>query len=234
MFKYFSYKLPYNSDLLELSLSDGAGKDLKDNVMSFVYSALYLATRTRSDILFFTVVTLAAMVSQPPVEIVKHLDRLFGYLNSTRGKDLMFRDTDTNLIRMADAACAVHKDGKFHTGTVITMGGSLVLVKSAEQKLIVLSSTEVELEATTSMLKKAQPMRKLLEELRLLRDPAIVMQDDQSTLAIAKAGEGFAGNSKRFRVKYHAVSEQYANGKIKFEHRGIKSMVADVQAWWRI
>ena len=228
-FKYKDYKTPSSSDLMELKAVQGEvlDVDLRKNVLSFVYSALYLATRTRPDVVF-TVVVLASSVSNPPQDIVRHLDRLFGYLKSTSTRGVLYGALNTNLMYMADVAYAIHQDGKSHTGVIITMGGSPVSVKSSKQKIVTLSSTEAELEGAVSTLKTAQPIRRLLGELQLLHDPAVVVQDNKSTITIAKSGEGYSGKSKHFRVRYAAMAEQYANGEIVFEHLGTELMTADI------
>ena len=132
------------------------------------------------------------------------------------------------MMLMADVAYAIHQDGKSHTGVVITMGGSPVSIKSSKQKLVTLSSTEAELEGVVTVLKQAQPIRRLLKELELLQDPATVLQDNKSTITIAKNGEGYSGKSKHFRVRYGAVAEQYANGEITFDHLDTERMTADI------
>ena len=106
--------------------------DLRKNTLRFVYSALYLATKTRPDIAF-TVVMMAACVANPPEIIISHLDRLFGYLQHTPSRGVVFGAKNTNLMLMADVAYAIHPDGKSHTGIVISMGGSPVAIRSSKQ-----------------------------------------------------------------------------------------------------
>ena len=92
------------------------------------------------------------------------MDRLFGYLNASSTRGVLYGAMDTNMMLMADVAYAIHQDGKSHTDVVITMGGSPVSIKSSKQKLVTLSSTEAELEGVVTVLKQAQPIRRLLEE----------------------------------------------------------------------
>jgi len=228
-FKYKDYKTPSSPDLMEMKKvdPDNLDLDLRKAVLTFVYTALYIATRTRPDIMF-PVVVLASLVSSPPDGIIKHLDRLFGYLNASSTRGVLYGAMDTNMMLMADVAYAIHQDGKSHTGVVITMGGSPVSIKSSKQKLVTLSSTEAELEGVVTVLKQAQPIRRLLEELELLQDPATVLQDNKSTITIAQNGEGYSGKSKHFRVRYGAVAEQYVNGEITFDHLDTERMTADI------
>jgi hypothetical protein len=106
---------------------------------------------------------------------------------------------------------------------------SPILVQSLKQKLVTLSSTEAELEALVSGLKRLQPIRRLLEEIQLLAEPPTkVMQDNKSTITIAKSGEGYTGKNKHMRVRYHAVAEQVANREIEFAHCPTLQMVSDM------
>jgi hypothetical protein len=54
------------------------------------------------------------------------------------------------------------------------------------------------------------------------------MQDNKSTITIAKSGEGYSGKSKHMRVRYHAVAEQVANGEIRLEHCPTTIMLSDM------
>jgi hypothetical protein len=85
--------------------------DLRGHVLSFVHGALYLAqaTRTIPDVTF-TVMALASLVSNPPQEIVGHLDRLFGYLKSTSMRGVVSGTLDNNFMHMANVAYAIRQD----------------------------------------------------------------------------------------------------------------------------
>ena len=227
-FKLRPYKTPSVENLLEMKQAEECDKKFKEKVIHFVYSLMYLAQRTRPDILF-PVNFLTTMVTSPAQEIIQHLDRIFGYLNSTVYRGLLFGAESTGLTLFADAAYAIHRDGKSHSGIVIMLDKNPILVQSLKQKLVTLSSTEAELEALVSGLKRLQPIRRLLEEIQLLAEPPTkVMQDNKSTITIAKSGEGYTGKNKHMRVRYHAVAEQVANREIEFTHCPTLQMVSDM------
>ena len=112
-FKFKEYKTPSNPDLMDLKTIQGeeVDVDLREHVLSFVHGALYLAqaTRTIPDVTF-TVMALASLVSNPPQEIVGHLDRLFGYLKSTSMRGVVSGTLDNNFMRMANVAYAIRQD----------------------------------------------------------------------------------------------------------------------------
>ena len=228
-----AYKTPSSDNLMELKLqSDYGDLALREKVFSFVYSLMYLAQRTRPDILF-TATFMTTIVDRPPPDITKHLDHLFGYLSGTISRGILLGATTTAITVYADASYAIHPDGKSHTGIFISIGengdGGPILTQSIKQKLVTLSSTEAELVALVDSLKRLQPIRRLLDELKLLLlKPAKVMQDNKSTITIGKAGEGYSGKSKHMRVRYHAIAEQVANGEIELLHCPTTKMLADI------
>jgi hypothetical protein len=228
-----TYKTPSTDDLMDLKLQSEAGDlDLREKVFSFAYSLMYLAQRTRPDILF-TATYMTTIVDRPPPDIVKHLDRIFGYLSGTINRGILLGATSTCITVYADASYAIHPDGKSHTGIFISIGengdGGPILTQSIKQKLVTLSSTEAELVALVDSLKRLQPLRRLLDELKLLlNDPANIKQENKSTITIGKAGEGYSGKSKHMRVRYHAIAEQVANGEIELSHCPTTKMIADI------
>lgn len=229
-FKLRAYKTPSVDSLTDLKPASYADKIFRENVIHFVYSLMYLSQRTRPDILF-TTTFMTTLVSCPPKDIIIHLDRLFGYLENSTNRGLLFGAESTGLTLFADAAYAIHKDGKSHSGVLINMGKgkSPILSQSLKQRLVTLSSTEAELDALVNGLKRLQPIRRLLEEFHLLESEATkVMQDNKSTITIASSGEGYAGKSKHMRVRYHAIAEQIALGEIELTHCPTIKMLADL------
>jgi hypothetical protein len=92
--------------------------------------------------------------------MIKHMDRLFGYLNSTIKKGILLGANNTALTVMADASFGIHRDGKSHSGILIFMDNSVLLAKSVKQKLVTLSSTEAELDCLSEGLQRLQPIKK--------------------------------------------------------------------------
>ena len=173
---------------------------------------------------------MSTVVSCPPRSILRHLDRVFGYLSGTVNKGIILGASNTSLTVMADASYGTHiKDGKSHSGIIIFMDKSILSAKSVKQKLVTVSSTEAELECMTEGLKQLQPIKKMLEELKLLSsEPVKVLQDNKSTMRLANRGEGFDGKSRHMRVRYHYIAEQVANGEIDIQHLETTKMVADI------
>ena len=228
-FSLKQYVTPSVSSLIsELIIDDTCDNIFQQSIIHYVYSILYVSQKTRPDIMF-TVNILSTVVSSPPKSIIKHLDRVFGYLAGTVNKGILLGANNTTLSLMADASYGVHMDGKSHTGVLVYLDSSIISVKSRKQKLVTVSSTEAEMESMTEALKDKQPIHKLLEELNLLmKQPTIVYQDNKSTMRLATRGEGFDGKSRHMRVRYHYIAEQIANGEIDIRYLETTKMVADL------
>ena len=229
IFKLKPYKTPSVNSLLELKPDENCNDTtFKDNIIHFVYCLMYLAQKTRPDLLF-TATFFTTLVLNPPQDIVGHLDRAYGYLSSNVHRGLVFGADSAGLTVFADAAYAIHRDGKSHTGVIIQLDKSPILVKSIKQKLVTLSSTEAEIEGLVSGLKCLQPIKRLLDEFKLLDGkPTKVKQDNRSAITIVKSGEGYTGKSKHMRVRYHAIAEQIQNGEIDISHCPTLQMLSDM------
>jgi hypothetical protein len=121
MFEERHVSSPSHRDLL--SRTDVGHKllDSKD-YRSRVAKVMYLATKTRPDLLF-TVSTLASRASDPYEADVKSLNHLYDYINSNQLVPLKFKCTSMELSASVDASRDVHRDNKGHSGLVISIGG---------------------------------------------------------------------------------------------------------------
>ena len=117
----------------------------KIDYLSKVMSIMYLAKRSRPDLLMETVFA-ATKSSDPRRQDDMALMKLFEYINATRDLELVFIVNELQVFAYVDAGYAVHGDGKSHTGAIISMGpdGGTVFAKSGKQKLVTCSSTEAE------------------------------------------------------------------------------------------
>ena len=199
---------------------------------SQLMSAGYLAFHTRPDIL--KEIVFLASVSQNPGPIAQQkLDRVYSFIMGTIDKGIRFSKSDKFQLHVyADAAFAVHRNGKSHSGVIVCMGenGGPIIAKSKMQSLVSLSSTEAELFALVVGIQSAGPIAAILKELNLLKDeiPVIVHQDNQSAITIALGGEGFGGKSRHMRVRYQFICELADSGDIKIVHCPTELMRADL------
>ncbi len=199
---------------------------------SQLMSAGYLAFHTRPDIL--KEIVFLASVSQNPGPLAQQkLDRVYSFIKGTINKGIRFSKSDKFQLHVyADAAFAVHRNGKSHSGVIVCMGenGGPIIAKSKMQSLVSLSSTEAELFALVVGIQSASPVAAILKELNLLTSeiPIIVHQDNQSAITIAVGGEGFGGKSRHMRVRYQFICELADSGEIKIVHCPTELMRADL------
>ena len=111
----------------------------------FVAQLLYLSKRAHPNIQL-AVSLLCNRVRVPDTDDYKNMARVMKYIQGTIGIPLILLiDKSGNIKWYVDAAFAVHKDMRSHTGSFMTMGTEGDYVQSSKQKLNTNSSTETEL-----------------------------------------------------------------------------------------
>jgi len=119
-------------------------KRRKEAFHSAVAKALYLAKRVRPETLV-AVSFLTTRVQAPDEDDWAKLVRLYKYLAGEPNLVLVLRfHNSLSIMAYVDAAFAVHRDMKSHTGAFMTMGGGAIGPSSTKQKLVTKSSTESE------------------------------------------------------------------------------------------
>jgi hypothetical protein len=124
---------PSHKDILSRTSVGNKLIDPKD-YRSRVAKVMYLATKTRPDLLF-TVSTLASRSSDPHEADVKSLNHLYEYLNTHRDKRMVFNCSNMELTASVDASHDIHRDSKGHSGLVVKIGGVPVFHRSAVRSL---------------------------------------------------------------------------------------------------
>ena len=102
---------------------------------STLMKILYVATKTRFDVLFATNV-LAGRQHCCSAADEEHLTQLVKYLKETAAWNYVIQPKDSVLSISADASFACHTDGRGHTGFVCRVGGATVFARSVKQRLV--------------------------------------------------------------------------------------------------
>jgi hypothetical protein len=132
-----------------------------------------------------------------------------------------------------DESYGAHQaDGKSHTGAIIGIGDALaILAKSSKQKLVTKSSTEAELIAVTDTVSDVLDLKGFVEELGYSMNrkerPAIVYQDNQSTIQLMKTGPPSNSKSKHIRIRTFWLKEKIEEGDLKVVFTPTDEMIAD-------
>ena len=102
--------------------------------------------------------------------------------------------------------------------TMFFLGDCLVSWQSLKQKVVALSSCEVEYIATTTTTTRALWLSRMLAELLGRKVDVVELKvDSKSALALDK-NHVFHERSKHIRIKYHFIRDCLEDGSIKASH----------------
>jgi len=222
-------KTPATEALFDIDeLSDVLSKDDSEHFHSVVAKLLYLSKRTRPDILV-AVNFLTSRVQVSTQQDYEKLIRVLKYLYGTQKWGIILEGTDDILTLkiFIDASYGVHADGKSHTGLVLMMGRGVIICKSVKQKINTKSSTEAELVALSDSISMAIWCRNFLEEQGYDMPPASVFQDNQSTIAMVRAGKPTSDRTRHVNIRFFFVADREKAGEIAIEYLPTKEMLAD-------
>jgi hypothetical protein len=216
---------PAKSDLFELPASEELNESQKQRFHRSVAKLLYLAKRTRFDILLATIF-LATRVKCPTKEDQNKLDRVMGYLSGTKTHTLRLTCTDMTLRAFIDASYGTHHDGKSHSGMTMKLGAATIAAISRKQKIVTKSSTEAELVALSDLLPYVEKCTEFMHGQGYTLTRPIVLQDNTSTINLVTGSEGTYRN-KYMRVRQAYVKERVDQMEIRLAHIPTGGMLAD-------
>jgi hypothetical protein len=128
----------------------------------------------------------------------------------------------------ADASHMLNKDGKGHGGIIGTLGSAPIFTKSFKIKLITRSSTELEMVALEESVTNALWLKSILTDLRIRPiHPAIIYQDNKSTIVIATQGDSFS-RSKHIINKQQFLNQHIHSNDVTLKYCPTKEMPADM------
>ena len=189
---------------------------------------LFLSKRARPDIQL-PVAFLCTRVKEPDADDWKKLGRVMKYLRGSPGLPLVLSMDGTKTMRWyVDAAFAVHKNMRSHTGTVMTMGKGAGISASRKQKVNTRSSTEAELVGVDEELSMILWSRHfLLAQGYDLKDN-IVYQDNQASMRLEKNGRKSSGKrTKHIDIRFFYVTDKVKSKELTIEYCPTGDMIAD-------
>jgi hypothetical protein len=207
--------------------SPSLSEDMKVAFHSRVAKMLYVATRCRPDILLAESF-LTSRVSSPTEQDWSKLERLLMYLSGTRDLGIVLRAADgLQVVAHVDASFAVHPTMKSHTGSFVTMGVGPIYASSKKQSLVTKSSTEAELVGLADALPQVIWTREFLIAQGYQAQPAVVYQDNMSTIALAKKGRSTSARTRHVAIRYFFVKDREDTGEVVITHLGTNEIIAD-------
>jgi histone deacetylase 1/2 len=195
-----------------------------------VAQLLYAAIRARPDILL-PIIFLTSRVTKATKEDDTKLRRILRYLKGTAELGIILGADDTGNLRLftyADASYGVHPDGKSHGGVYVSLGRGPIKVKTAVQKLNVISSTEAEIVTLTSGSSTTAFMTNFLDSLGIKLEPAVIYQDNLSTMALAFNGRSNSDRTRHIKLRYFFIKQYLDSGEFVLLHCPTDLMIADI------
>lgn len=221
---------PAAKNFLEEAREEDPEVDLHE-YQSLCMKLMYLAVKTRPDILYSTCVMATRAKTHKLLDYNKMI-HIVEYLNGSRDECLKFRgDGEINVNAYCDASFCCHPDAKGQTGFLIyadLVGSAAVLVKSGKQKTVADSSAEAELIAAHECVQNLLWVIAVAEELGYPQKGVPVKQDNQATIKMASNEQVcFKGKSKFINRKYFSVHEHVESGELEMVYVGTEENVAD-------
>ena len=221
-------RTPANENLFKVDRGKPISSLKAEAFHTFVAKALFLTKRARPDIMP-TVAFLCTRVQNPTSYDWMKLVRMMDFLQRTREDCLtLAAEGPYKLVWSIDAAFAVHPDMKSHSGITMTMGKGAIISASKKQKLNTRSSTEAELVAVDDGMAHVVWSRNFLEAQGLKVESVVVLQDNESTIKLAKNGHKSVGQrSRHINIRYFFVTDQVKRGIVTIEYCPTDDMKGD-------
>ena len=193
-----------------------------------VGEALWLATRTRPDIMFL-VNHMSSLVSRRPLYVHRLALRLLAYLSGTADMKLQLggRGTDDKEVKVyTDASYAPFGKRSFGAA-VVTVENSTVAWKAARQSFITLSVMEAELYAATQGCLLLDAIHALIEEILPGEFDKILAIDNTSAEAMLAGGPG-SQRTRHLKIRANYIREAVQEGRMRVTHVAGQDQLADL------
>jgi hypothetical protein len=144
-------------------------------------------------------------MNNPRKEHWEALKWILRYLRGTTTHALCFGGSDTFIHGYVDLDMAGDKDSKRSTiGYVFTIGGTIVSLTSKLQKVVAISTTEVEYVVAIEASKEMIWLQRFMEELGKKQENNKLYCDSQSAIHLAKK-LAFHSKTKNIQLRYHFI-----------------------------
>lgn len=200
--------------------------------VSLLHKALFLSTRTRPSI-GLVVSFLTSRKEVASTDDLKKLYHLMGFVKATTSKPewrICIRPRNLQITSFSDASYATHtwmNRRASQYGYVLSLGGSLLLSKSAKTKVTCDSITAAEVLSLHESLREVLWARMFLEEMGIAQQRTLMYEDNKAAVDLSNLSSGFAGKSRHFEVKYFRVKDSIDAEEVKVQHIDSNRMTAD-------
>ena len=128
-----------------------------------------------------------------------------------------------------DASFGVHPNLRSHTGTTLSFGKRSPFAVSCKQKLNTCSSTEAKLVGLNDVMSLILWTRRFMEAQGYVIRDNVILQDNQSTMLLARSGQQSSGKATRnIDVRYYFVKDQINKKLMRLVYCPTDLMVTDM------
>ncbi|KAJ0579640.1 putative RNA-directed DNA polymerase [Helianthus annuus] len=182
---------------------------------SLVGSLMYL-TNTRQDIMF-AVSKISRFMECPKKSHWEAGKRILKYIKGTINQEITYsKGGKGKLVGFSDSDYAGNvDDSKSTSGYIFHLGSGPISWQSKKQKVVALSSKEVEYKALSLTGCQTIWIKGILDELQgKVEYPIPIYCDNKSTICLAK-DPVYHGKSKHIRVEYHFIRDLIKKGDVE-------------------
>ena len=224
---------PAAENLFDTRSDEEAGeieKDEKDRFHRLVAKCLYLAKRTRPEILT-TVAFLCTRVTRSNMDDVKKLNRLLSYIAGTKERGIILCPglRGIQVRTFVDAAYGVHADFKSSSGSTTVLGDAgPISASSSKQSIVTKSSMEAELVASSDMMNEPFHVRRMLIAQGYSPGPIVLYQDNLSCMALIAKGRAGSGKTRHISIRYYWIKQHVDSGDVIVMKLATEEMPANI------
>jgi len=213
---------------LKLNKEDNS-KEFDSSLYKSIVGSLMYLTATRPDIMY-VVSLISKFIERPKEAHWQATKRILRYVKSTKRFSILYTTSEcSDLIGYTDSDWARSVDDRKNTsGYVFYMGSGAISWASKKQRIVALSTAEVEYVAATAAACQAIWMRRMLRSLCEEQTKiTVIFCDNSSAIALSK-NVVFHKRTKHIDTKFHYIRELVNNGEIVLVHCRTQEHVADI------
>jgi hypothetical protein len=195
---------------------------------TFVMKGMFLCKRGRQDIQP-GIAFLATRTTEPNEGDWAKLVKIMNFLKATQNEVASMSADDTQSIKWyVDAAFAVHKDYKSHTGATMSLGNGIICSMSTKQKVNTRSSTEAELVGVDDIISKVLWTKLFIEAQGHKVTTNVIYRDNTSAMKLEANGKASSGKRTRhFNIKYFYITDLIERKEVQIKYCPSDAMLAD-------
>ena len=209
-----------------------AEKDIDEDTLRSaqraVGEALWLATKSRPDILF-VVNHMSSLVSKQPSHVLRVSQRVLSYLAGTCSMKLLLgprSEATGEAVCFTDASYAPFGRRSFGAA-VVTVEGSAVAWKAGRQSFVTLSVMEAELYAATQGCVLLESVFSVLDEIYPGRYKRVLAIDNTSAASMCSGGPG-SQQTRHLKIRAAFIREAVSEGRLEVRHTPGDLQLADL------